>query len=150
MIIYEIGSNGYWTGVSQDITSKAAPLGWTRSVVPYLEPGEYAYWIGEWSVVTTEPTPTYINDTPPSQGIQGIQGIQGVSGSSNGNTVRVDFFDDNTTYKGEAIAGSIESDAVWRIIKIVTDTTGNISKILANGNSEYINIWNDRLSLSYS
>jgi len=52
-------------------------------------------------------------------------------------------------YVGESAIGSPESGAVWRIQKITQ--IGSVLEILwANGSSEFNNIWDDRISLSYS
>ena len=57
MNIYEIGSNSYWTGRSNVIAAGApAPAGWTRSPMPTLLPGEYAQWLGIWTITTVMPT----------------------------------------------------------------------------------------------
>ena len=52
-MIYQIGSNGYWTGASKEIGDKdGAPRGWTRSPLPDLGEGEYAAWGGNgWRIV---------------------------------------------------------------------------------------------------
>lgn len=61
---------------------------------------------------------------------------------------RVDFVGDTLIYLGEADPGTAESAASWRIKKI--DTTGDISILWADGNNNYDNVWDNRLSLSYS
>lgn len=57
-------------------------------------------------------------------------------------------------YKGEAIPGVALAAASWRIqeITITTDGGGNddIGILWADGDSDFNNIWNDRLGLSYS
>lgn len=69
---------------------------------------------------------------------------------------RVDFIDDTpaagqtTIYKAFADAGSIETAAVWRISKLVLDTDDDLVTTFADGDTNYDNIWTDRLSLSYS
>jgi hypothetical protein len=52
-------------------------------------------------------------------------------------------------YKGEAAVGSLESAAVWRISKI-TIIDDDISEVWADGNSNFDNVWDNRLSLSYT
>jgi len=53
-----------------------------------------------------------------------------------------------TTYIGEAEPGSLTSLALWRIKRIVE--TGPDSEITwADGNSDFDNIWDNRLSLTY-
>ena len=55
----------------------------------------------------------------------------------------------DTTYIGEADPGSLTSNASWRIKRIVE--TGPDSEITwADGDSDFDNIWDNRLSLSYS
>ena len=60
----------------------------------------------------------------------------------------------NVIYKGEANPGSAAGAALWRIqqITITTDGGGNddIAILWADGDSNFDNIWNNRLSLSYS
>lgn len=52
-------------------------------------------------------------------------------------------------YVGEAAIASPSSTTVWRIQKIVQ--TGSVLEILwANGNTNFNNKWDDRLTLSYS
>ena len=69
---------------------------------------------------------------------------------------RVDFIDDTpgagqtTIYKAYADAGSADSAAVWRISKLVLDTDDDLVTTYADGDTDYDNIWTDRLSLSYS
>lgn len=53
------------------------------------------------------------------------------------------------TYIGTATIGSDDSQPVWRI-KIVDETDSVVSVIKwADGNSNYDNIWNNRLTLTY-
>jgi len=59
--IYEIGSNGIWTGETQEIGEADGVFEpWTRSPVPELSEGEYALWRGSgvWVVVTEIPVDT--------------------------------------------------------------------------------------------
>lgn len=61
----------------------------------------------------------------------------------------VDEVDANTLYLGEANFGTGLDEAGWRIKKIVT--AGTITTIsIANGVDRFDQIWNDRVSLSYS
>jgi hypothetical protein len=57
-------------------------------------------------------------------------------------------------YRGEAAAGSLASSAVWRIsrITVTTDGGGNddVATEWADGDTQFNNIWDNRLSLSYS
>jgi hypothetical protein len=63
---------------------------------------------------------------------------------------RIDFISDSILYKGEAVVGALESDAVWRIRKIIIGNDGDITEIWADGDSNFNNIWNNRLSYTYS
>jgi len=55
----------------------------------------------------------------------------------------------SSTYIGEAFPGTPTSSALWRIKRVVE--TGPDSEITwADGNSDFDNIWDNRLSLSYS
>ena len=57
-------------------------------------------------------------------------------------------------YKGEAAAGSATSGGVWRIsrITVTTDGGGNddLATEWADGDTDFNNVWDDRLALSYS
>ena len=54
-----------------------------------------------------------------------------------------------TTYLGYADAGSLTSAAVWAVKKIV-ETGSDVSITWADGNKDFDNIWDDRLTLTYS
>lgn len=92
---------------------------------------------------------------PGIQGPQGIQGIQGVKGDPGVSeeeqvyTQRIDFFSENVIYKGEATPGAIESENSWRIRKIQISADGDTTILWANGNSNFTNSWNNRISLNY-
>ena len=53
----------------------------------------------------------------------------------------------NTTYVGEAAVGSIESQAVWRISKIVT--TGNATSVFYASSGLFDQAWDNRVGLIY-
>jgi hypothetical protein len=56
MNIYEIGTNNYWTGRVRVISNdEGAPQRWTRTPIPTLLAGEYARWLGSWTVTTVIP-----------------------------------------------------------------------------------------------
>lgn len=62
---------------------------------------------------------------------------------------RLDEVSSTVTYVGEAVVGTADSSALWRIKRI--QTTGTVLKIeWANGNSNFSNIWNNRASLTYT
>lgn len=60
----------------------------------------------------------------------------------------------NIIYKGEATAGELLSAATWRIqqITVTTDGGGNddIGILWADGDTDFNNVWDDRLGLSYA
>ena len=63
---------------------------------------------------------------------------------------RVDFITDDEFYKGEAAAGSADSAAAWRIQHTVIGVDGDVDTKWADGNTNFDNVWDDRLTLSYS
>lgn len=63
---------------------------------------------------------------------------------------RIDFVGDDVIYKGEAATGTLESAAVWRIRKITIGVDEDVTELWADGNSAFDNVWDDRLTLSYS
>lgn len=61
----------------------------------------------------------------------------------------VDEYDSSTTYVGKALIGTSTSDAQWQIKKI--SVAGTVTTIgYAGGTDAFANIWDNRLSLSYS
>jgi len=73
------------------------------------------------------------------------------SEETNAETLRVDF-EDPYTYKGQAPAGSLDEDPVWRISRIFEDSVndGDITILWADGDTYYDNVWDDRAELDYS
>ena len=61
------------------------------------------------------------------------------------------YWDDTTTadtvYLGYAVGGSLTSDSVWKIAKV---DTSNKNILLADGNNNYDNEWDNRATLNYS
>ena len=56
MKIYEIGIDGYWTGlISEILDGSSSPSGWTRTPVPKLKSNQFALWTGEWTITSQEP-----------------------------------------------------------------------------------------------
>jgi len=57
----------------------------------------------------------------------------------------------NLVYLGKALPGASKASAVWQIIKLTYDGSGNPTDIQwADGNENFDNIWDNRASLSYS
>ena len=74
----------------------------------------------------------------------GFKGVQIVP-----NKTLIDEVDADTTYIGVSKQGGSTSEAIWMIRKITTvDTVTSI--LFADGDDQYNNVWDDRVSLSYS
>jgi hypothetical protein len=82
-------------------------------------------------------------------GIPGPPGPAGVSEEEMPYAKRVDSVSDTDMYKGEAVVGSSTDNAVWRIQKVVFGTDGDVTITWADGNANFDNVWDNRLSLSY-
>ena len=64
-------------------------------------------------------------------------------------TIRVDDASSTVTYVGEAAINSSDSLPVWRIKKL--ESLGTILAIRwADGNQNFDNIWDNRVSLTYT
>jgi hypothetical protein len=75
------------------------------------------------------------------------QGPSGVIGSAY--AIRVDEVSSTLIYRAEALAGSANSAAVWRIQKITI--SGSVITIQwADGVSTFTKVWNDRATYTYS
>jgi hypothetical protein len=60
-----------------------------------------------------------------------------------GSDIRVDEASDTVTYIGEAEPGSTDSEAKWRIKRIVV--SGTVTSITwALNNPDFVHVWNDR------
>lgn len=62
---------------------------------------------------------------------------------------RIDFITDNLLYRGEAVVGSLENSPVWRIRKLIIGEDNDVTEIWANGISDYVHQWVDRINLTY-
>lgn len=80
-------------------------------------------------------------------GVQGPEGIPG-GGEVAPLATRLDDVGGGVTYVGEANPGTVNSDSTWRIKKIV-ETGPDIVISWADGDSDYDNVWDDRLTLTY-
>jgi len=64
---------------------------------------------------------------------------------------RVDFITDNELYKGEAVPGTLDAGTTWRIRKITIATSdSDVVETWADGNDNFDNVWDDRLTYTYS
>ena len=106
------------------------------------------------SIITLATTDSVlVESTQASVLVTGILGPQGVAGISEDEIVyskRIDFTTDSTLYKGEALVGSSEGSAAWRIRYIVIGNDGDVSETWASGNANFDKVWADRASLSYT
>lgn len=62
----------------------------------------------------------------------------------------LDFVSELVFYTGKAVPGTVTSAALWRISKSTLGTDDDLTVIWADGDDNYDNVWDDRLSLSYS
>jgi hypothetical protein len=53
-------------------------------------------------------------------------------------------------YVGTADAGTSTAAPLWRIKRVTTDASGNVTEEYADGNPAFDNVWQDRATLSYS
>lgn len=63
---------------------------------------------------------------------------------------RTDFVGDTIVYKGDAIPGTLDNSAAWRIRKLTINDEGDVTEEWANGNANYVNKWSDRATYQYS
>lgn len=86
------------------------------------------------------------------KGDKGDKGDVGLPGQSAEDAVkytsRTDFVGNDVIYKGEALPGTSEDVASWRI-KRITIVNGDFTTKWASGSAEFIHAWADRLSLAY-
>lgn len=62
--------------------------------------------------------------------------------------IEIDTSIAGVTYVGQALPGTAKDSAAWRIKKI-TDSAGGSSVDWANGNANFVYVWDDRLSYVY-
>jgi hypothetical protein len=65
---------------------------------------------------------------------------------------QVDFIDGSpqVIYSGKANPGTLTSSASWQISKIVLQSDNDVAVEWADGDGNFDNVWDNRLSLSYS
>ena len=85
--------------------------------------------------------------------ITGSWSLQGSTGSV-ALTTRTDIVDPTVfpeiTYRGDALPGVLTSAASWRVTRLTAQSDGDLAIVFADGNDNFDNIWDNRLSLSYS
>ena len=78
------------------------------------------------------------------------------SGSSGGGSSvvdyakRTDFIGDTVIYSGRAAVGALPSATAWSIMRTTIAADGDVVVEYADGNSGFDNIWDDRLTYTYS
>jgi len=103
-------------------------------------------WDGS-SFICVAPT---TGDEPPNDTYWGVLAAAGVDGGDNVPVaVELDDAGGGVTYVGKADPGTATSASGWQIQRI-TETGADISIEWADGDALYNNVWDDRLSLSYS
>jgi len=88
-----------------------------------------------------------------SDGRVGEQGIEGAPGGEDEVALakRVDFNEaQDEIYKGDATPGTIDSDPLWRIRKLTIASDNDVREMWADGTADYIKVWNDRDTYSYT
>ena len=69
-------------------------------------------------------------------------------------TVRSDTIDPDAvpqvTYRGDALPGTLTSAALWRVQRLTVQSDSDLAIVFADGDDLFDNIWDNRLSLSYS
>lgn len=85
-----------------------------------------------------------------SEGFQGPPGPAGIAEEEMPYAERTDFVGENIIYKGWAVPGSLTTQPVWRVQRIVIDDVNDdVSKQWANGTALFDKVWDDRASLTY-
>jgi hypothetical protein len=85
--------------------------------------------------------------------ITGSWSLQGSPGSM-ALTTRSDTIDPTVfpevTYRGDALPGTATSGALWRVQRLTMQSDGDTEIVFADGDDNFDNIWDNRLSLTYS
>ena len=85
--------------------------------------------------------------------VSGVWNLRGntreVPLTSRSDTIDPDAFP-QVTYRGTALPGSAENASVWRIERLTLQTDGDTEIVFADGNDNFDNRWDQRLSISYS
>lgn len=63
---------------------------------------------------------------------------------------RTDFASSTVIYVGEAVPGTLDADAAWRIKRLTIAGDDDVTTEWASGTASFVNAWADRASLSYS
>jgi hypothetical protein len=65
---------------------------------------------------------------------------------------RYDIVSTTIFYRGQALPGSSDASAVWRLWKVTVNTSGTTTASVtwANGTNSFDKVWNDRATYTYS
>jgi hypothetical protein len=63
---------------------------------------------------------------------------------------RIDVISDLLIYRAEAVPGTLDSEAKWRIRRLTIAVDDDVITEWADGAGTFTKVWNDRLGLSYS
>ena len=88
-----------------------------------------------------------------SDGRVGAQGEQGLPGGEDevAQATRTDFTNNDTIiYKGEAVPGTPDATALWRVRRLTIAADNDVTEEWADGVSDYTKVWNDRYTYTYS
>lgn len=98
------------------------------------------------SVTIANPvTSVAINNFPTTQAVSGTVSVSEVI-----RTKRSDVVSDSLVYRGEATIGSLDSQSVWRIVRLTIDVNGGVVEQYANGTAAFSHAWADRTTYTYS
>lgn len=81
---------------------------------------------------------------------QGPAGPAGSSEDAMPYAERVDFVGEDVIYKGYAVPGTLDSAPLWRIKKLTLSPDDDVMTQWAGGNGDFVNVWANRASYSYT
>lgn len=67
----------------------------------------------------------------------------------NSNKILIDEINDTTAYIGQAVSGTATNAPFWSIRKVVTSASW-LAVTFANGAASFDQVWDDRLTYTYS
>lgn len=75
--------------------------------------------------------------------------LAGISEEDMAYAKRTDFVSATLIYRAEALPGTLESAASWRIQRLTIASDDDVASQWADGNANFDNVWADRATLSY-
>ena len=88
-----------------------------------------------------------------SDGRVGAQGADGAPGGEDevAQAKRTDFTNNDTIiYKGEAVPGTPDATSIWRVRRLTIASDNDVTEEWADGTADYIKVWDDRYTYTYS